>query len=510
MKRLTRGFAVAGLLAMLGGALFADNVELKNGKQVSGEVLEDVDGRPLVFRHKVGESWKTTEVERDKILRYTREAGDQSDETDGSSNSDRPDDGSGNALAIDSIIGPSRIETIEDISRIIEDVISPKQQGQEEVVLLKLNGPFEQANVHKIGAIISHADFLAMLSVAESRGPAAIVLEIDSPGGLASEMDRIIDTIIETQSKHRLVAWVNLGGSAAALSALACKEIVMMPNGRMGAATAVVGSGEAAPAPRSALEQKNEAMRDARRRQISALTGRSPLLQQAMEFPELRLWHHSDEGFSTNAQFLEDWVCLDNDPNRPLVMTADEAVAYGVADSLAGNKSELLQALKLHGNSKIVEIDLSEAAIQSMLANVRSDSIREQQEFEKARDAYKKKVVRLLDNISAAASLNSTISGTDRPHYTPAELASLKLAIGRCRIPTMTDDLRRAFAKRSENQLKLHDKEMDLARRRIAAAMRKCRMITDLPCDEIHEDLWHASEHVLQGVNTKKKPKPSE
>ncbi len=65
-----------------------------------------------------------------------------------------------------------------------------------------------------------------------------LVFEIDSPGGLVSECEKIINLVAE-QKDRRSIAFVKNAYSAAAIIALTCDEIYMADGASIGAATAI-------------------------------------------------------------------------------------------------------------------------------------------------------------------------------------------------------------------------------------------------------------------------------
>ena len=70
---------------------------------------------------------------------------------------------------------------------------------------------------------------------AEAAGAAAVVLDIDTPGGIVAAALKARDAIVG--SKVRTIAYVNpRAWSAGALLAIACETLVMNPGGSMGAA----------------------------------------------------------------------------------------------------------------------------------------------------------------------------------------------------------------------------------------------------------------------------------
>ena len=76
------------------------------------------------------------------------------------------------------------------------------------------------------------------LDDAATRKPSVIILDIESPGGLVYEAERIIDVIRKHSKKQRIVAWTGKTLSAAAILSLSVKEIYVKESATIGAATA--------------------------------------------------------------------------------------------------------------------------------------------------------------------------------------------------------------------------------------------------------------------------------
>ena len=487
----------------------ADTIELTNGKTVEGEVIEDVDDRPLVFRYKHGAEWKTTKVPRDKIAAYRRVPGNQADGADRGAGR-KPADRSGrpardNAGPEQAANGPATLPPLDDITlgdlqRTVAGLFPPDRAKKRELIVLSLRGHFAPANLTRIGDIISDIDLSLMLHTAVTRKPLAIVLAIDSGGGLVSEMDKIIDRLVELQSSpsdQRVVAWVHLGGSAAALTALSCKEIVMQPTGRMGSATAILAD-ERAPAPRTALEKKQRAMQDARRRQVATLTSRSPLIQEAMEFPERRLWAHETKGFSATEPSGDGWTAIDDSTDLPLALDATELVRYGIAKGLAGTEKELLVALDLPEDTPVVTVDLLDKRLQDVLAPAKAQAADIYKEVDKAETTFTKKLDKLFDNlILAERSVNRIIS---QKSYSETDLALLKTSLTRCHIPFMKEETRQLLKEWAPERLARYETAMEITKGNMARAMQSTRVQgSSLPTRSISDDIRLSIDAVFYG-----------
>ena len=84
-----------------------------------------------------------------------------------------------------------------------------------------------------------------VVDTAEDNGAAAIIIDIDTPGGRLDAVIQMRDAIIDTDV--RTIALVDSTAySAGALVAIASDDIYMTPGAVLGAATPVTGAGETA------------------------------------------------------------------------------------------------------------------------------------------------------------------------------------------------------------------------------------------------------------------------
>lgn len=176
----------------------------------------------------------------------------------------------------------------------------------------------------------------AALKKAKAMNPCAVVLDIDGPGGLVSEMRKMVDVLHKAQTVDgmRVVAMVRNAYSAWAIIALACKEIIVIPTSKMGAAVVIQPNGQGgfveAPEEQGAVAQKFIAPWKALCRQVDDLTGRCPCIRDAMMIQDKELWGNPKSGFADAAGNGPGWKCLDNKVTV-CCLTADEMLTYGLA-----------------------------------------------------------------------------------------------------------------------------------------------------------------------------------
>lgn len=154
---------------------------------------------------------------------------------------------------------------------------------------------------------------------AEVAGAAAVVLDIDTPGGRVDAAERISDAI--TGSSVPVYAYINTRAySAGAMIALSTDRIFMREGAVMGAATPVDGQGTKAP------EKIVSAMR-AQMRTLAQARGLDPTLAEAMV----------DESLAVDGVV---------ESGKLLTLTTSEAVDVGYAESVA-DWAGVLSALDL-------------------------------------------------------------------------------------------------------------------------------------------------------------------
>lgn len=161
-----------------------------------------------------------------------------------------------------------------------------------------------------------------VLSEAEQNGAAAVLLQIDTPGGRLDAVLQMRDALLD--SDVPTIAFVDRTAfSAGALIAIASDEIYMAPGAVMGAATPVDGAGE------TATEKVVSAVRTTFKATAEA-QGRDPLVAEAMVDPDVTI-----DGLVTRGQLL--------------TLTTTEATTWGYSDGVASDRGDVLAAANLAG-----------------------------------------------------------------------------------------------------------------------------------------------------------------
>jgi len=171
-----------------------------------------------------------------------------------------------------------------------------------------------------------------VLDEAEEANAAAVILDIDTPGGRLDAVLQMKDALLA--SPVRTIAFVDRTAfSAGALVAIASDEIYMTSGAVMGAATPIDGgTGD------TASEKVVSAVRSTFASTAEA-QGRDPLVAQAMVDESIEV-----PGLSPRGQLL--------------TLTTTDALAWGYADGIAETRAELLTVTGLSG-ATIVEPSMS-------------------------------------------------------------------------------------------------------------------------------------------------------
>ena len=164
---------------------------------------------------------------------------------------------------------------------------------------------------------------------AEKNSASAVIFKINTFGGRVDAATQIKDAIIDCSVKT--IAFINKRAiSAGALISLSCDEIVMVPGASMGATTVVdQGGGKQSEKAQSYMraEMRATAERMGRRTDIA-------------------------EGMVDERVVVEGLV----DSTKLITLTSEEAVKYGMADSVITDFSALLEAYSLKDH-EVVDLD---------------------------------------------------------------------------------------------------------------------------------------------------------
>ena len=193
----------------------------------------------------------------------------------------------------------------------------PTLRGAGPVVHVTLDGEVDSAIARTIARAARDA---------EARGASALVVRVDTYGGLLDAADAIRTTLLETSVPVVAVVDRN-AASAGALVTYAADAVVMVPGASIGAATAVDGRGEAAP-------EKIQSYTRGLMRATAEANGRDPRIAEAMVDPSL--------GVPGVAE-----------PGQLVTLSAQEALRFGVADAVLPSVDAAVAAVGLADREQV-------------------------------------------------------------------------------------------------------------------------------------------------------------
>jgi membrane-bound serine protease (ClpP class) len=223
---------------------------------------------------------------------------------------------------------------------------------------------------------------------ARARSAARVVLDIDTPGGLVTEM-REVETVlaqIRAAGMHTAAFVRRQALSAGAYIALACRDVFVAPGASIGAITPVLADpmgGVTAIPDDDARRKAYAAMRADVRALVEGRGGlRHDVLRavEAMVDPTLRLFevrYIDRSGLSvTELMFLENVRLLEAEGlkiesrrefgSQPLVLTAEDALRLGLAKGRAASIEELMrdEYLTTMATTLVLDKTWSESAVE--------------------------------------------------------------------------------------------------------------------------------------------------
>ena len=201
--------------------------------------------------------------------------------------------------------------------------------AQEKVYVAEIEGMIDLGLAPYVKRVVEEAD---------QNSASAIIFKINTFGGRVDAATQIKDAIINSPVKT--IAFIDKRAiSAGALISLSCDEIVMVPGASMGATTVVDQSG-------TKQSEKNQSYMRAEMRATAERTGRRTDIA---------------EGMVDETVVVEGLV----DSTKLITLTSEEALKYGMADSVISDFSSLLEAY-----------DLQDAEVVSLGSNWAEDFIR--------------------------------------------------------------------------------------------------------------------------------------
>jgi len=201
------------------------------------------------------------------------------------------------------------------------------------VIVLPLTGP--------VGVNIRHQEIEAVGKKADELGPGqTIILDIETGGGLVTEMEQIARVIQDIKRRHRVIAWIREAISAGCATAIQCEEIYFRTMGTAGSMTAFAGTQSWQGAELQMwMRRAGEWMQEG---------GRDPRIAHAMIHAPVELSY--DKNYETGeVTFYSDlrgeYILSRAGDN--LTFTSDQAVHSGFANGIADTKEELAELLDM-------------------------------------------------------------------------------------------------------------------------------------------------------------------
>jgi membrane-bound serine protease (ClpP class) len=189
-------------------------------------------------------------------------------------------------------------------------------------------------------------------------GVDVVILEIQSPGGYTSVTLELMDVLQDVQGVET-VAYIEKDAiSGAALLALACDKIIMLPDARMGDAGEIVMGEDGA---FRYTEAKSRSVLAQKVRDTAARTGRPPALAEKMVDKDLTVFEATHKSSGATAYFSDrEWESLADSENwirgKPIreagqemffICNGTRAVELGMANQTVQNRDELARVLDL-------------------------------------------------------------------------------------------------------------------------------------------------------------------
>ncbi|HUO08045.1 MAG TPA: hypothetical protein VM008_07085 [Phycisphaerae bacterium] len=186
---------------------------------------------------------------------------------------------------------------------------------------------------------------LADAALRNRGGATVVVLDINSPGGLVEEAEKILKVLHHYNAKLRIVALTDQDLSAAAIITLSVKEIYVKPSSTIGAAVSFIPNKLFLP---PKLEEKFQSAWRAVARNSAEEGGHEPLLADAMIDPSFDLRIISVDGKPT---VVEGPPLPGKSPllrkGKILTLTSHEAIDCGLAAGEAEDLDDLAKQLHL-------------------------------------------------------------------------------------------------------------------------------------------------------------------
>jgi hypothetical protein len=191
-----------------------------------------------------------------------------------------------------------------------------------------------------------------VLESAKSQRCTVVMLEVESPGGIVPEGEKVVEALLEAQRKGiRVIAWYGQAFSAASWIPFACKQAVAKPTGTCGGSVIWSTGPDGKPTP---VPAKMASATIAKIKNAASFTHRSPVLVDAIFDQSAEVWQSTGGEISANSKSPTD-VRIDSG-TTVLNMDTKFAKDIGFAVAICDSKDTAAQAC---GMTSPIWIDLT-------------------------------------------------------------------------------------------------------------------------------------------------------
>jgi hypothetical protein len=315
LKRWALALVVAGTSLIATGAALADKIVLKDGTVYQGKITREGD-KFYYITVKVGTVESPVFVIKDDVKSVERD--DATPKTD------------------------EAIKKAEDDKAAVAKSESSHHSGATRVAILNFGCPSEWQGKYDdtVGVQVNADSFHRAIPLLEKDHVDVVVVRIKSGGGALSELEKFHHVFQdEYKQKFRLVAWVESGISAAAMSPWVIEEMYFFPQGNIGACTGWHGN-------LVAVKGFQLEMVLAQMEKASAMGKKDPSIMRAMQIMD-PLSVDVDENGEVHWRQDEDGKYLLNKKGNIFTMKADQAIQFKFGKGIAATKEELAKAMGL-------------------------------------------------------------------------------------------------------------------------------------------------------------------
>lgn len=236
--------------------------------------------------------------------------------------------------------------------------IGADTEGAKNILRVEIKGPITPAAMERLAEVVRSAG---------ETNAAAVLVVLDTPGGLASSMDEMVQTILN--SKVPVITFVWPPGAACASAGVyilyASHVAAMAPATNLGSATPVMmGGSPGSPAPQGEQGPRDTTIPKTAGSDDAVNLKRKQINHARAQIRGLAEFHHR------NADFAERTV------TEAANITSEEAVKIGVIDIVAITEADLLKSAEgrtVRTASGTVILKLAGAKVVTVESGVRSE-----------------------------------------------------------------------------------------------------------------------------------------